>query len=357
MKFNRSTWAAVGAATAVAAGAGGIGFVQAEEASSASSFVSNVPCRVLDTRTDADISTLGEGESITLDGRGSVGDCELPSDATGLSVNIAAVRASADTFLTAYPTGSELPASSHVNVSGGVTTSNGVDVSLSADGQLDVYNAFGDVDLIIDVMGAYVPASSGTGEAGPKGDTGPAGPEGPAGEPGIAHRAVQAEIEVELDYYEDDEAEYSYYGPLNVCDADEVMVDITDVGSEAIVEFPDFPVLRTGAEAAEAVEVDPLYFGYVSAMLASQDDPRGLRMYGPGAVMTAPVFGQEGVDAYLEMDGPEPEAGWPETQIVTAVIACGPVLEVEGVIDGTPDNDVDDSWEGDIIFGAEPAES
>ena len=170
MSVNRARWAALGAAVAVSAGAGGIGFAQASsESSSSSSYVSVIPCRMLDTRSDAEIDTLGAGDTVTLDGRGLVGDCDLPADATALSVNIAAVSPSSNTYLTAYPSGAERPESSHLNARSGVTTSNGVDVSLSAEGQLDIYNNAGELDVIIDVLGAYVPATGGSGEVRPEG--------------------------------------------------------------------------------------------------------------------------------------------------------------------------------------------
>ena len=189
MSINRSRWAALGAAVAVTAGAGGIGFVQAASESSASAFVSMTQCRMLDTRTDGAIGSLGAGETISLKARGLVGDCEIPENATGLSVNIAAVNPSSKTFVSAYPTGADRPESSVLNVVEGVTISNGVDVTLAADGSFDIYNHTGTIDLLVDLSGVYVPASSGPGATGPQGIPGIAGdigPEGPQGIPGIA---------------------------------------------------------------------------------------------------------------------------------------------------------------------------
>ena len=190
MTVNRSTWSAIGLAAVVAAGAGTVGFAQASDSSTPTSFVPMVPCRMLDTRFDPGAGPLGAADVITLEGRGISGDCLIPDDATALSLNVAAVNATSKTFLAAFPTGTAKPNSSILNVAAGATASNGVDVTLSDDGQLDLFNAAGRVDIVVDVLGAHVPASSGTGpagpagETGPKGDTGDTGPAGPAGETG-----------------------------------------------------------------------------------------------------------------------------------------------------------------------------
>ena len=51
--------------------------------------------------------------------------------------------------------------------------------ALGADGRLNLYNAYGDVDLIADVAGYLLPAGAAGGVPGPQ------GPQGPPGDPGV----------------------------------------------------------------------------------------------------------------------------------------------------------------------------
>ena len=109
MTLTRSRWAALGAAVAVVAGVGGIGLAQAAPASSASSYQSMIPCRLLDTRAGSQIgdvaTAIGPKSTVTTNARGVVGDCEIPVEATALSVNVIAIDPSSDTYLTLFPAG------------------------------------------------------------------------------------------------------------------------------------------------------------------------------------------------------------------------------------------------------------
>ncbi|MEL6894172.1 MAG: hypothetical protein AAFP84_21455, partial [Actinomycetota bacterium] len=184
MTLNRTRWAAIGAATAVTLGAGGLTVANADghDANGVELFE---PCRLLDTRDDfkvGDVDTLGEDSTTTIAATGEVGDCTIPETATGLSVNVIGIGGSEGTFLTFFPGGSELPNASHVNAFAGDVVSNGFDVALSETGELSIYNAFGDIDIVVDVLGAFVPGSAGVqGPAGEQGPAGPAGQQGPAG--------------------------------------------------------------------------------------------------------------------------------------------------------------------------------
>jgi hypothetical protein len=89
--------------------------------------------------------------------RGSNGDCTgIPEGATGLSLNVTAVGATQATFVTLWPTGSALPTTSNLNpLPGQGPTPNATMTGLSGDGQFDIYNAYGSVDMIVDVVGYY----------------------------------------------------------------------------------------------------------------------------------------------------------------------------------------------------------
>lgn len=169
----RSRWAAIGAAVAVTLGVGGAGLTNAAVADDDGGvYTPGTPCRLVDTRTgDLNVgprsTPLGQQESDTFAARGTQGECsadQLPDDATALVLNVTAVRASQQTFLTFWPDG-ERPNSSSLNPSPGAPpTPNAVITQLSDSGSFDVYNDRGDVGLIVDVVGYF------TGTTGPTGD-------------------------------------------------------------------------------------------------------------------------------------------------------------------------------------------
>jgi hypothetical protein len=167
MAFNRSRWAAVGAAVAVTLGAGGLGLVKAAESNDPSVFVPITNCRLFDTRSTEDVGPwdepIGPDEEITVDGHGDVGQCVgLPDTATALQLNVTAVNATETTHLTIFPADAEtLPNASSLNPQLGHGTAwNAVTVRLSPDGQFKVYNLQGTIDVLADVTGYFVPAEA-----------------------------------------------------------------------------------------------------------------------------------------------------------------------------------------------------
>src|SRR5690606_4736624 len=152
---------AIGAAAAIALG--GYGLVYAGPPGTAASFVAITPCRLADTRPASAVgpytAPVSPGGSYTFTGWGDGrGDCSLPVGTTALELNVTAVNASDPTYLTVYPTGVERPTASHLNPHPGDSPApNSVTATLDAAGRFDVYNAFGTVDVIIDVVGYYAP--------------------------------------------------------------------------------------------------------------------------------------------------------------------------------------------------------
>ena len=185
----RRRWRAVAVAAAVAAvGSATVGVVRsaASNERTSSVFVPIVPCRLLDTRPAPDnlgerSTPLGAGETAIVGVWGEHGRCSIPSTATGVGLNLTALGATADTYLTVYPAGGERPLTSNVNpTAGGAPAANAATVALASDGGLAVYNHDGQVDVVIDVSGYYVPSGGGVGPAGPTGATGAAGAAGGA---------------------------------------------------------------------------------------------------------------------------------------------------------------------------------
>ena len=157
----RTRWAAIGAALAVSLGAGGMGISQATTSSGERPiYVPIEPCRLADTRPAFQVgprtAPLGPAENYTLPGWGSIGNCTLPTGTTGLSLNVTAVDPTQATFLTLYPASSTLPNASHLNPTPGQPpTPNAVNVDLDNTGMFNIYNRFGNVHVIVDVVGYY----------------------------------------------------------------------------------------------------------------------------------------------------------------------------------------------------------
>ena len=178
LEIARSRWAAIGAVSVVLVGGGGLLTASASGSPGASSFVPITPCRLLDTRSPGTIgpkaTPLEAQTSFTAAVWGTNGNCTIPSDATGLSMNVVAINPTADSYLTIYPADKPLPLSSSLNwVGGQAPTPNAVTVGVSADGQIAFFNNAGTVDLAADIVGYYEPSGSG-----------PAGPQGLPGTPG-----------------------------------------------------------------------------------------------------------------------------------------------------------------------------
>jgi hypothetical protein len=145
----------------VSIGAGGIGISQATTSSGERPiYVPIEPCRLADTRPAFQVgprtAPLGPAEIYILAGWGLVGDCTLPTGTTGLSLNVTAVDPTQPTFLTLYPAASTLPDASHLNPAPGQPpTPNAVNVDLDGAGEFKIYNRFGMVHFIVDVVGYY----------------------------------------------------------------------------------------------------------------------------------------------------------------------------------------------------------
>ncbi len=162
MSTLRTRWAAIGAAVAVTLGVGGIGLVNAQVGSGERTVLVPIePCRLADTRATSQVgtaTTIGENTSIVIEAHGMQGNCDLPTDATALSMNVTAVDPTAQTNLRIYPTPDDgsVPLTANLNPFPGLPREfNSVVTNLNEDGQFSVYNRFGTVDVVIDVIGYY----------------------------------------------------------------------------------------------------------------------------------------------------------------------------------------------------------
>ena len=148
------------AAALVVASLAGAELTSGAGESEPSAFVSIDPCRLLDTRPATKIgpiSTLGGSTTRTATVRGTNGQCFVPATATAVSMNVTAVDGTASSFLTVWPSdAASRPGTSNLNwVPGAPPTPNKVDVALSADGKVSLFNRFGTVNVIADIVGYY----------------------------------------------------------------------------------------------------------------------------------------------------------------------------------------------------------
>jgi len=161
--LERSRWTAIGAAVAVVLGAG-VALPSASAAVTSGNravFVPIEPCRLFDTRPSTNVGAratpIGPNESYLQQVTGSNGHCEIPVDATAVSMNVTAVGGTASSFLTIYPSdAAALPQASNLNwTASSPPTPNKVDVKLSAAGAVSLYNLTGTIDVLADVVGYY----------------------------------------------------------------------------------------------------------------------------------------------------------------------------------------------------------
>jgi hypothetical protein len=117
----------------------------------------------MDTRVASNVgpksSPLGPGETYTVNTTtNNTGDCTgIPTNATGVSLNVTALDATAPTFVTVWATGAAQPDASSLNpVPGAPPTPNAVTTGINAGGQFNVYNLQGNVQVIADINGYYI---------------------------------------------------------------------------------------------------------------------------------------------------------------------------------------------------------
>ena len=123
----------------------------------ASAYVPVSPYRILDTRLGLGFPrrvNAGEAFTLTLTG--------VPAGASAVVVNLTVAGPADAGFVTAYPTGVARPLASSINVdSARSTIANLATVPIGAGGTIDVFSQMM-TDLVADVQGYYVPASSST---------------------------------------------------------------------------------------------------------------------------------------------------------------------------------------------------
>lgn len=118
------------------------------------------PFRILDTRPKSCIQcttdpTFGPGVTRRLQVTG-VGAHPIPGNATAAVLNVTEVAGTGGGLLTVYPYGSvNRPTASNLNFPPGKVISNLVTVTVGTGGAVDIYNALGSTNVIVDVEGYF----------------------------------------------------------------------------------------------------------------------------------------------------------------------------------------------------------
>ncbi len=111
------------------------------------------PARILDTRNGIGAGGKVTNRTMTLPVAGQAG---VPAGgATGVVLNVTIDQPSAQSFLTVWPSGEAMPTASSLNYTAGLTVANLVIVKLGGDGAVNFANAFGQTELIADVVGWF----------------------------------------------------------------------------------------------------------------------------------------------------------------------------------------------------------
>ena len=137
----------------------GLPTVQAAPPFGSSAYQAIAPARLADTRLEEGAFGFTRPSAsvvrVQVAGLGGV-----PGNATAAVLNVTGVNTTAPGFVTVYPAGTALPTASNVNFDGaGQVLANMVTVKLGVGGAVDVYMQR-QMDVAVDVSGAYVPAPS-----------------------------------------------------------------------------------------------------------------------------------------------------------------------------------------------------
>jgi hypothetical protein len=121
------------------------------------------PARITDTRAGSGSPNAGDTLSPTgtltvqVTGAGGVPALSPAVAVTGAVLNVTEATATQPSYLTVFPASATRPTASDLNFSAGQVIANADQVGLSSTGTIDIYNFQGATDVVVDVMGYYVP--------------------------------------------------------------------------------------------------------------------------------------------------------------------------------------------------------
>lgn len=165
-----ATW---GLASVTSADSGGLpragqaapAIAQAQVVTEPATFVGITPVRVLDTRPATVVGitpggAMQPGQQLDVQ---VTGLDDIPAEATSVAINVTIDQdATLKSFITVWPTGEPRPLASTNNAEPGLVTPNSALMKVGTDGKISVFNQQGAVNVIIDVTGYFVPATTDT---------------------------------------------------------------------------------------------------------------------------------------------------------------------------------------------------
>jgi len=109
-------------------------------------FVGTTPNRILDTRGGGAIA--GNTSTVLV-------VAGVHAGAHAAVLNVTVTNPTAPSYLTVWPDGNSRPLASDLNFVGGLTVANLVIVQLGGGDKVDIYNAYGSTDVVVDLVGWY----------------------------------------------------------------------------------------------------------------------------------------------------------------------------------------------------------
>jgi hypothetical protein len=113
-------------------------------------FTGTSPKRIMDTRLGG--APAGPGSTIHMNVLGQGG---VPSNAHSVVINVTVTDPTAGSYLTLWPDGNTQPVASDVNFVSGLTVANLTIVKIGSNGKVAVFNAQGNTQIVVDVVGWY----------------------------------------------------------------------------------------------------------------------------------------------------------------------------------------------------------
>ena len=165
--FRHSRLAALLTAIGVTIASGGLAVVLAAKTDTIGTgerpvFIPITPCRVMDTRPAPNTvgprnTPIGGNSTYSIVVTGANGNCVIPGDALGLSMNVTIVNPTQVSFLTVFPFGAPKPLASNLNwTAGHAPIANAVTVRIGTAGKVSFFNNKGKVNVVADIVGYYV---------------------------------------------------------------------------------------------------------------------------------------------------------------------------------------------------------
>ncbi len=129
-------------------------FTTGAVADAGSGLVRLSPTRILDTRTTTAVAG-GTSRRVQVAGVAGIPGPAAEVPPTAVVLNLTAANPTAITYVAAWPAGLPRPGASDLNVRAGETRANLAVVKLGPTGAVDLFNAVGSVDLVVDVFAYY----------------------------------------------------------------------------------------------------------------------------------------------------------------------------------------------------------